>query len=374
MEGKLTEDLNVRANITDQNIPFQPEGNTQQLREFDNVSIEVYNEKLSLRAGDIVLKITDSHFLKYYKNVQGGMISLDYRVGKQGSGASSLTISSAKGQFADVTIEVQEGVQGPYKLRGQNGERFVIVMANSESIYIDGKQLERGFNRDYIIDYNLGEITFNPSILITRFSRLRVTFEYSDQNYSRSIINTNHKFQFGKTSFSFNHYQEKDSKNNPIAFDMTHGDKLSISLAGEENLPVPVSGGRQSEYNENGILYLKIDTLDINSVGYSVFRYSRDSTRELYRVSFSEVGVGNGDYKLLSSTTNGRIFEWISPSSSESQGNYSPVLFVPAPNKKQMTTFGMDVETSKYGKVYVELAISNHDLNLFSDIDSQDDH
>ena len=149
---------------------------------------------------------------------------------------------------------------------------------------------------------------------------------------------------------------------------------MSISLAGEENLPVPVSGGRQSEYNENGILYLKIDTLDINSVGYSVFIYSRDSTRELYRVSFSEVGVGNGDYKLLSSTTNGRIFEWISPSSSESQGNYSPVLFVPAPNKKQMTTFGMDVETSKYGKVYVELAISNHDLNLFSDIDSQDDH
>jgi hypothetical protein len=134
MEGKFTEDLNIRANITDQNVPFQPEGNTQQLREFDNVSIEVYNEKVSLKAGDIVLKNAESNFLRYYKNVQGGQTSLDYNLGDIGLGKSSVTISAAKGQFADIALEVQEGVQGPYKLRGPNGERFVIVLANSESI------------------------------------------------------------------------------------------------------------------------------------------------------------------------------------------------------------------------------------------------
>ena len=29
MDGKLSDDLNIRAVITDQNIPFEPEGNTQ---------------------------------------------------------------------------------------------------------------------------------------------------------------------------------------------------------------------------------------------------------------------------------------------------------------------------------------------------------
>src|SRR5665811_8318 len=37
MEGQLAENLNIRASITDQQVPFQPEGNTQQLQDFDNV-------------------------------------------------------------------------------------------------------------------------------------------------------------------------------------------------------------------------------------------------------------------------------------------------------------------------------------------------
>ncbi|MEQ6119776.1 hypothetical protein [Reichenbachiella sp. MALMAid0571] len=373
MEGKLTDNLNIRANITDQNIPFQPEGNTQQLREFDNVSIEVYNETISLRAGDIVLKNdADSYFLKYYKNVQGGQINLNYAVGKSGMGKSSATVSAAKGQFADITITVQEGVQGPYKLRGPNGEQFVIVLANSENIYLDGQRLERGYNQDYVIDYNLGEITFNPSVLITRFSRIRATYEYSDQNYSRSIISTNHSFQFGKTAFTFNHYQEKDSKNNPLAFELADEDKLAMSLAGEENLPIEIAGESETEFNENTILYKKSDTVNLDGTGQSIFVFSRDSSQMLYRVTFSNVGFGKGDYNLLSNTVNGRVFEWVSPENGESQGNYAAVLFVPAPNKKQMTTIGAEVALSPYSKVYSELAISNHDLNLFSDIGNED--
>ncbi|MFY0654130.1 MAG: hypothetical protein JXQ96_18985 [Cyclobacteriaceae bacterium] len=373
MEGKLTNDLNIRANITDQNIPFQPEGNTQQLREFDNVSIEVYNENLSLRAGDIILQNPENYFLKYYKNVQGGQFNYNYQLGEKAEASSSVTIAAAKGQFADVTLVVQEGVQGPYKLRGPNGERFVIVLANSESIYLDGQLLERGFSQDYVIDYNLGEITFNPSVLITRFSRVRATYEYSDRNYNRSILNTNHSFKFGKTTLSFNHYQEQDSKNNPLSFDLSDQDKLLMSQAGDEMIPVPISGERESEYNENLVLYKKVDTVDMGGSPHQIFKISSDSSEVLYRVTFSEVGLGNGDYTLLSNTTNGRVFEWISPKSGERLGSYSAVLFVPAPNKKQMTTIGLNVATSEYSRVYSELALSNHDLNLFSDINNEDD-
>ena len=287
--------------------------------------------------------------------------------------SSSLTVSSAKGQFADVTISVQEGVQGPYKLRGPNGERFIIVMANSERIYLDGQLLNRGFNEDYVIDYNLGEITFNPNVLITQFSRARATYEYSDRNYNRSIINTHHQFNFGKTKISLNHYQEKDSKNNPLSFDLSDDDKLTMSLAGEQNLPVPISGEIQSVFDENFILYEKKDTLDASGLGHQVFTFSRDSSAVLFRVSFTEVPFGTGDYILKSTTANGRIYEWTSPENGQKQGNYVAQNFVPAPSKKQMTTLGAEVAVTKYSTAYLEMALSNHDMNLYSDLDSEDD-
>ncbi len=49
MEGELADDLFINASITDQNVPFQPEGNTQQLQDFDNVLINLYNEDFNLR-------------------------------------------------------------------------------------------------------------------------------------------------------------------------------------------------------------------------------------------------------------------------------------------------------------------------------------
>ena len=80
MEGQLTESVNLRAVITDRNVPFQPEGNTQQLQDFDNVFIELYNDRFTLKAGDVVLKNKESNFLRYYKNVQGAQFKVDYNL------------------------------------------------------------------------------------------------------------------------------------------------------------------------------------------------------------------------------------------------------------------------------------------------------
>ena len=82
-------------------------------------------------------------------------------------------------------------------------------------------KLTRGFNNDYVIDYNLGEITFTNKVLITQFSRIRVDFEFADQNYSRSIVQASHYQSNDKLNFSLNFYRERDNRNQPLAIDLT---------------------------------------------------------------------------------------------------------------------------------------------------------
>ncbi|MDZ7607033.1 MAG: hypothetical protein U5K79_15915 [Cyclobacteriaceae bacterium] len=373
LEGKLSDNLNIRASITDQNVPFQPEGNTAQIQDFDNIFLEIYNDDFSVRGGDVVFRNRDSEFLRYYKNVQGGLLSTKYKFGNS-SAETTLGISGAKGKFASIQLEVEEGVSGPYRIKIPDGNDFIIILANSERVFLDGKQLQRGFNYDYVIDYNKAEIQFTTSVLITKFSRVRIDVEYSDQNYSRSIITGSHYQKSGKASFSFNYYSEKDNPNNPLSFTLSDDD-VDLMRGIGDSLDLGVrSGAQEAEYNQDEVQYQYVDTLDGDGNSLKIYQYSIDQEATLYRVSFSDLGQGMGDYILTNSTANGRIYEWVSPIAGISQGRYSPVNRIPAPNKKEMITIGASFDVSKYEKVFVESAFSNNDVNLFSTLDDGDNH
>lgn len=371
MEGKLTDDLNIRAAITDHSIPFQPEGNTQQLQDFDNVFIQLYNDNFSLTAGDIVLRNNPSQFLRYYKNVQGGQASVNYGVGNF-KAVSSAAFSVAKGRFASTLVEAQEGVAGPYKLRGPNNERFIIVLANSEKVYLDGMLLERGFNNDYVIDYNIAEIIFNNKIIITKFSRIRIDFEFSDRNYNRSITQSSHYFESDKVDFHFNFYQEKDNKNRPLAFDLSNEDKNLLSQIGDDISQAAISGSDSVAFNENLIMYQQIDTLDLDGNSQRIYKFSANPNNASFIVSFSDVGVGNGDYELVKSNANGRVYRWLSQVNGQPQGSYAPLIPIVTPSMKQMMTFGTGINVTGTDRFFSEIALSNQDLNLYSSIDNGD--
>ena len=371
LDGKLTDDINIRAAITDQNIPFQPEGNTQQLQEFDKVFIQFYNENASLTAGDIVLKNKPSNFLRYYKNVQGGQLTAKYKAFENSTAETGASISVAKGKFASELVEVKEGVLGPYKLRGSQNEPFIIVLANSEKVYLDGKLLERGYNYDYTIDYNQGEITFTNRILITTFSRVRVDYEYSDRNYSRTVINGSHYQDIGKVKLFTNFYSEKDNANRPLSFDLSNSEKQYLSEIGDNLEQAVISGVDSIPYNPNLILYKQIDTLESQS---PVYVFSTNSDSAVFDVSFSEVGSGNGNYRLTDRNVNGRIYEWVAPLSGVPQGSYEPVIAIPTPSQKRMLTVGGEVQLTEFESFFSEVAFSNNDLNLYSEQNSDDDN
>ena len=256
LEGKITDDLNIRAVITDQNIPFQPEGNTLQLQEFDKVFMQIYNDNFSLTAGDVVLRDPSSgsgplsQFLRYSKNVQGAQLISKYKMGPKSEAETGLGISVAKGQFASTDLEVFDGVLGPYKLQGPEGQRFVTVLANSEKVFLDGRPLQRGFNYDYVIDYNLGEISFTNKVLITKFSRVRVDFEFFVQNYSRTIIAGYHNQKISDLNVYTQIYTEKDNPNRPLLIDLSQDEIDRLALIGDNLDLAVVSGVDSAEFNQ----------------------------------------------------------------------------------------------------------------------------
>ncbi len=372
LDGKLSDDIFIRASISDQNIPLQPEGNTQQLHEFDKVFIQLYNQNASLTAGDVVLKHDQSYFLKYYKNVQGGQLAVRYKPGEKSTANTSISASVAKGKFASMQVEPIEGVAGPYRLRGPNNERFIIVLANSEKIFLDGVLLQRGFDDDYVIDYNLGEVTFTSNILITQYSRIRADFEYADRNYSRSNLSANHQQTLGKFDIYFNAYAEKDNPNRPLSFDLSLTDQQYLSEIGDDISLARINSYDSVRYSADRILYQRVDTT-YDGGQQAIFSYSNDPDMASFEVYFTDVGAGNGNYQQKRSNVNGRIYEWVAPVNGVSQGRFEPVRTVPLPQKKQMVNLGTAFNISKHDKVFIEAAISDYDLNLYSRDDAAND-
>ena len=124
--GYILDSIKLEAAITDNAVPFQPEGNTQRLQEFDKIFIRLERGPQSLQLGDFNLEKPKGYFLNYFKRVQGFYYQGGFNVGKKSRNSIGLSGSVAKGQYARNIFDGKEGNQGPYKLTGNNGEQFFI--------------------------------------------------------------------------------------------------------------------------------------------------------------------------------------------------------------------------------------------------------
>ena len=361
--GKISEKVSLRASIQDSNIPLQDGGYSQKLDQFDNVFMELFSEDWNIRAGDIFLENKNTQFLNFNKKVQG--LATNFNFGTE-ENKTNVFASAAlvRGQYAKSNIVGQEGNQGPYKLKGPNGELYVLVVSGSERVYVNGILLQRGENNDYTIDYNAGEIVFTPLFTITSEMRIAIEYQYSDRNYTRFITYAGATHENKKWSFGSYLYSENDLKNQPLQQNLSKEQAQVLVNAGDNPSLMTAPSAYSDTYSENKVLYRKIL---VNAS--EIFEYSNDAQQELFNVRFTLAGNNNGNYILTNAATITRVYEYIAPVNGIPQGNYEPIITLIAPTKVQVATFLGKFKPTEKTAVDFEIGISNNDKNLFSTID-----
>ncbi|MBK8708585.1 MAG: hypothetical protein IPN30_08885 [Flavobacteriales bacterium] len=377
LSGRLTDRIQVLASITDNNIPIQAGGNTLELQDFDQVFIKLFEGEegkgWSLIAGDFVLQRPKSHFLTYLKKTKGIGFETPFQYSDDISARVGASVAISKGKFARNVIQGIEGVQGPYRLRGNDSGGIIIILSGTERVFIDGLLLVRGQENDYVIDYNTAEITFTAKRLITKDRRITVEFQYSDKNYARSLVRLDHSVDFGKSTLRFNVYSEQDHRNQPLQQQLSDEERLVLREAGDDPLLATVPGVDSTGFADDQVLYQRLDSLGY----FPVFRYNTNPDTAVWRITFTQVGAGLGDYVQQEFTPNGRVFRWVAPDTVNGvlvrRGDHAPVRVLVTPRSQQLITIGFDHTPSTRTNATVELAYSNEDRNTFSQADQADD-
>ncbi len=361
--GKLSDNVSIRASIQDNNIPLQSGGYSQKLDEFDQVFIELYGDKWNIRGGDLFLENRRSSFLNFNKKAQGVAAGYQFVTPK-----AKTTVRAAgalsRGQYSKSTFIGQEGNQGPYKLKGPNGELYVLVVSGSERVYVNGILLKRGENNHYTIDYNAGEIIFTSLFPITSEMRINIEYQYSDRNYTRFLTYGEVDHEEKKWSINGAIYSESDVKNQPIQQTLSPEQVEVLAHAGDNPNLMVAPSAYVDTYSENKILYKKT-IID----GVEVYEFSKNPDDVLYNVKFSLVGYNKGNYILSNANTIDKIHQYIAPENGIPQGNYEPVVRLIAPTKIQIATISGKYNPSQKTDINYEFGLSNNDLNLYSNLD-----
>ena len=382
LQGEIAEDVNIRAVLSDENTPIQPSGTTQRLNDFDRVFVEIAAPQGTAQLGDIDVTLDGSRYARFSRKLQGAQIesaALGPGVGLA-QGRATVVGAVTRGIYRTQDIPPRDGVQGPYRLTGRNGETLIVVIAGSERVYLDGEQLERGRTNDYTIDYARGEITFTSQRLITDERSITVEFQYTTTQFTRTLIASDARAGFWQSDdasaprvrLGATFIRQADGRDFSQAFDLSAEDSLRLAQSGDDRA-VRRSAERVAFDPEAPFIHYREDTATrpdgtVDTIFVALEEAPADDL-PVFRVRFSRVGDGQGRYARVGRQQNGILYEYVGPN----QGAYEPTEPLPQPTQQRLFDLQAAVDPLPGVTVFGEWARSLNDQNRLSDRDAGDD-
>ncbi len=360
ISGSLTPEIAVRAFMTDDNLPVVPEGNTEELRDIDKVLVEIQGPAWRATLGDFVARREGSVFGRYRRKLQGISLAAD-----PGAARLEVLAGSPRGRYRSLQVQGQESNQGPYYLGADAGAENLFIVAGSERVTLDGTPLVRGADRDYVIDYLRGSVTFTYRRLITAESNIVVEFEQGEGAYSRTVLGggggahavaSRWRIPF---DLSVRVVREKDDPGRLRTGELSDQDEATLAAAGDDPRRAVASGITETAVGEG--LYSRQVT-----AGDTIYVFQENGE---YNLQFYYAGGGLGDYELLRLDELGRrVFAY----RGEGLGAYRIGRPLERPESQSLATLVGSVGDSTGSNLQAEWNVSSVDRNLLSSADDGD--
>ncbi len=199
VEGKASENIGVLAMLSDQDLPIQPEGTTENIQDIDQKLIRITHPNMRGTLGDFEGSLGPSEFIFFPRALEGVQVEGDFKW------VDFHLIPSAipKGQSTSLVLQGEEG-RSEYRLTVDG--QYVIVKAGSEIVWLNGERMRRGENNDYVIrEYGDPIVEFNSKHLITSNDVIRVDFEYipEERAYQQNLYGLSTIFTLPSERVSF---------------------------------------------------------------------------------------------------------------------------------------------------------------------------
>ncbi len=351
--GQITRDVAVSAYLTDQSTPLVPEGDTEDLRALDQVLIEIEGEKVSATMGDYVLDVAGGSLAHFRRDLSGATVEV-------GGDRMNLLLAGARtaGEFTTTTFRGIDGKQGAYLLTDRHGATGITVVAGSERVWLDGEKLRRGRDNHYVIDYVAGELEFTEFRPITSDNEITVDYEYVTGEYERDLYSARGIAGVGRELLRLgaSYFREADDRGS------------SASALSQEQIDILRAAGDDIELaRDDGIDSVGVGFGDYDPVpGEHYFEYVGED-EGAYELSFERSEEGDYNYEFLEDYETFAYVHAVAGSSSYRLGRTLAL-----PSDHALVAADTRLELGETGFVEAEAALSDFDLNTFSDLDDED--
>jgi len=357
MVGMVAPELEVNAFLTDDNLPVQPEGNTEELKHLDKVSVRVKSRHTEVQLGDFAASTAWSRFSSFERELRGMTASVSAaNQGFFGGGGV------AKGRFKTVRLVGREGVQGPYTLLSTRGIGGVYILPGTERVYLDGRVLKRGSENDYTIDYSRGEVTFTERIPITDDSEIVIDYQMGEDGYQRTtaVAGWSSPESRARLRLRASFFQESDDSGKPLSGALSNEERSIIAAAGDDPDLAFASGVRKVDPGAGNYVLVPADSVPEH------FRFVEALGD--YQLEFYEVGAGQGNYRTDGFSSRGAVKYAYAGAGG---GSYRVGRRLALPERTRLVAVGA---SSRAGVFFVDAEgdFSSRDANVLSTIGDGD--